>query len=61
MKVLDGRVTHQQRFQNARLAAYIFSPMCSSIVGGFMANWQGVVEHYYSACASVLAVAVCAR
>jgi hypothetical protein len=26
--------------------AYMFSLMCSSIVGGFMASGPGVVEHY---------------
>jgi hypothetical protein len=29
-----------------RPAAYIFSSMCSSIMGGFMPSGQGVVENY---------------
>jgi hypothetical protein len=34
-------------FSNDQPPVYIFSLMCSSIMGGFMASGQGVVEHYY--------------
>ena len=33
--------------------AYIFDLICSSIMGGFMASGQGVVEHYYRVCECV--------
>jgi hypothetical protein len=42
----NGRVTPPQRFKNAQPTAHTFSLVCSSIVGGFMASGQGVVEHY---------------
>jgi hypothetical protein len=42
----NASATLQQRFNNARPAAYTFSLVRLSIVGGFMTNGQDVVEHY---------------
>ena len=44
--ISNFRLQQISGFKNARPVAYMFSLMCSSVVGGFMTRGQGGVVHY---------------